>query len=88
MDIMKGNKLGRRGGSGSQEQPRREIMKKNKRGRQGGSGSQDQPRREIMKVNMRGRQGGSGRQEQHRTGNHEERQAWETMRQRPAWLHF
>ena len=27
MEIMKGDKLGRQGGSGSQEQPRMEIMK-------------------------------------------------------------
>ena len=55
--MMKGDKLGRQGGSGSQEQPRREIMKG---GRQGGSGSQEQPRREIMKEDKFGRQGGSG----------------------------
>ena len=59
---MKGNKLGdkpgerrtaqkrnQEGGSGSQEQPRREIMKGDKFGKQGGSGSQEQPRMEIMK---------------------------------------
>ena len=56
---MKGSKLGRQGGSGSQEQPRREIMKGDNRGRQGGSGSQEQPRREIMKGDKLGREGGS-----------------------------
>ena len=70
-EIMKGDKLGRQGGSGSQEQPRKEIMKGDKlgrqggsgsqeHGRQGGSGSQEQPRREIMKRDKLGRQGGSG----------------------------
>ena len=38
MEITKGNKLGRQGGSSSQEQPRMEIMKGDK-GRQGGSGT-------------------------------------------------
>ena len=65
---MKGDKLGRQGGSGSQEQPRMEIMKGDKLGRQGGSGSQEQggsgsqeqPRMEIMKGDKLGRQGGSG----------------------------
>ena len=68
---MNKDKLGRQGGSGSQEQPRREIMKGEKLGRQGGSGSQEQPRREIMKGGRQprreimkedkfGRQGGSG----------------------------
>ena len=47
MDIMKGDKLGRQGGSGSQEHPRMEIMKSDKLGRQ--SGSQEQSRVEIMK---------------------------------------
>ena len=47
--AKKGDKLGRQGGSGSQEQRRREIMKGDKLGRQGGSGSQEQPRMKIMK---------------------------------------
>ena len=34
MEIMKGDKLGRQGGSGSQGQPRMEIMKGDKLGRQ------------------------------------------------------
>ena len=38
MEITKGNKLGRQGGSSSQEQPGMEIMKGDK-GRQGGSGT-------------------------------------------------
>ena len=63
---MKGDKLGRQGGSRSQEQPRREIMKGDKLERQGGSGSQEQPKREIMKGDKLGRQGGSGSQEQPR----------------------
>ena len=40
-EIMKGDKLGRQGGSGSQEQPRMEIMKGDKLGFQSGSGSQE-----------------------------------------------
>ena len=52
---MKGDKLGREGGSGNQEQPRTEIMKGDKLGTQGGSGNQEQPRREIMKGDKRGR---------------------------------
>ena len=36
-EIMKGGRLGRQGGSGSQEQPRMEITKRHKCGRQGGS---------------------------------------------------
>ena len=60
---MKGDMLGRQGGSGSQGQPRMEIMKGDKLGRQGGSGSQEQPRMEIMKGDKLGRQGGSGSQE-------------------------
>ena len=68
---MKGDIL--QGGSGSQEQPRREIMKGDKLGRQRSSGSQEQPRNEIMKRDKLGRQGGkqqprvgSGNQEQPR----------------------
>ena len=75
---MKGDKLGRQGGSGSQKQPRMEIMKGDKLGRQGGSGTQEQPRREIMKGDKR-------RQRQPRAArneDHEGRQAWETRRQR------
>ena len=70
-----GRQAGRQGGSGNQEQPRREIMKGDKLGRQGtksspagnhegrqawDSGSQEQPRREIMKGDKLGRQGSSG----------------------------
>ena len=47
-EIRKGDKLGRQGGRGKQEQPRRKIIKEDKLGRQGGSSSQEQPRREIM----------------------------------------
>ena len=68
------------GGSGSQEQPRREIAKEDKLGRQGGSGSQEQARREIVNGDKLGRQGGSSSQEQN--GDHEWRQAWGTRRQR------
>ena len=69
-EIMKGNKpraaqkrnqegkqARRQGGSGSQEQPKREIRKGDKLGRQG---------MEIMKGDKLGRQGGSGGQEQPR----------------------
>ena len=65
--IMKGDKLGRQGGRGSQER----NHEGDKLGRQGGSGK-------IMKGDKLGRQGGSGSQER----NHEGRQAWETRRQR------
>ena len=41
MEIMKGDKLGRHGGSGSQEPPRMEITKGDKVGREGGSGSRE-----------------------------------------------
>ena len=51
------------GGSGSQEQPRREIMNKDKLGRQGGSGSEEQPRRETMKGDKLGRQGGTSQEQ-------------------------
>ena len=37
---MKGDKVGRQGGSGSQEQPRMEIMKRDNLGRRGGSGAE------------------------------------------------
>ena len=60
-EIMKGDKLGRQGGSGSQEQPRMEIMEGDKLGRQGGS--QEQPRTEIIKGDKLRRQRGSGSQE-------------------------
>ena len=72
------------------KQPRVELMKGNKLGRQGGSGSQEQPRMEIMKGD-KWRQGGSGIYQpklQKKTRkelsicDHEERQAWETRRQR------
>ena len=58
--MGKGREKGQ-GGSGSQEQPRRDIMKGDKLGRQGGS--QEQPRMEIMKGDKLARQGGSGSQE-------------------------
>ena len=106
---MKGDKLGRQGGSqeqprmetmkgdggsGSQEEPRREMMKGDKLGRQGGkqqpragSGSQEQPRMEIMKRDKPGREGGSGSQEQPRMSewrsqSHKAGHGWETTRQR------
>ena len=62
MEIMTGDKLGRQGRSGGQEQPRMEIMKRDKLGRQGGNSSQEQPRVEIMKGDKLGRQGGSQEQ--------------------------
>ena len=43
---MKGDKLGRRGGSGSQEQPRREITKGDRLGRHGGRGRQEREGRQ------------------------------------------
>ena len=46
-------KLGRQGGSGSQEQPRMEIMKGDKLGRQGVGA-------DLVKGDKLGRQGGSG----------------------------
>ena len=61
MEIMKGDKLGRQGGS--QEKP----MKGDNEAGQGGSGSQEQPRMEITK-------GDKCRQERPRAGqngNHE-----------------
>ena len=70
-DVMKGDKLGRQGGSGSQKRNReRETSFADKAAAAAKS--------EIMKGDKLGRQGGSGSQER----NHEGRQAWETRRQR------
>ena len=67
-EIMKGDKLGRQGGSGSQE--------RNHEGRETSLGDRAAAAKgEIMKG---GRQAGRGSQER----NHEGRQAWETRRQR------
>ena len=68
-DVMKGNKLGRQGGSGSEE-----------RNHEGSLGEKvaAAAKSEIMKGDKLGRQGGSGSQKR----NHEGRQAWETRRQR------
>ena len=94
MEIMKGNKVADKaaaretslvqGGSGSQEQPRRESMKGEKLGRQGGRGSQEQPRRQpraVHKGYQEERQALEIRRRQPRaaqTRNHEVRHAWET----------
>ena len=68
---MKGDKLHRQGGSGSQE--------RNHEGRQAwGDKAAAAAKSEIMKGDKLGRQGGSGSQKR----NHEGRQAWETRRQR------
>ena len=70
-EIMKGDKLGRKGGSGSQE--------RNHEGRQAWKTSRaEAAKSEIMKEDTLHRQGGSGSQKR----NHEGRQAWETRRQR------
>ena len=78
-EIMKGDKLHRQGGSGSQESSftdkaaaaaKSEIMK--------GDKTAAAAKSEIMKGDKLRRQGGSGSQKR----NHEGRQAWETRRQR------
>ena len=79
---MKGDKLGRQGGSGSQEPPGREIMKEDKLVRQCGSGRQEQPRREIMKRDKLGRQGSKQQPRAAQSGDHEGGQAWEIRRGR------
>ena len=89
-EIMKGDKLGRQAGSGSQE--RNQVMKEDKLGetrrqRQSKAKSCEIMKRdkfgdkltaetksEIMQGDKLGRQGGGGSQEQ----NQEERLAWET----------
>ena len=66
VEVLKKDKLGRKRGSGSQEQPRMEIRKRDKVGRQGRSGSQEQLRKEITKGDKLGRKRGSSSQEQPR----------------------
>ena len=67
-EIMKGDKLHRQGGSGSQKAAaaaKSEIMKGDKLNRQGGSGSQKAAaaaKSEIMKGDKLGKQGGRGSQ--------------------------
>ena len=51
MEIMKGDKLGRQGGSGSQEQPKMEIMKGE--GRQAWK-TRRQPRSSVNDVSLDG----------------------------------
>ena len=90
---MKGDKLGKHGGSGSQERSyegrqawgdkaaaaaKSETMR-NHEGRQAWrQGDSAAAKSEIMKEDKLERQGGSGSQER----NNEGRQAWETSRQR------
>ena len=69
-EIMKRDKIGRWGGSGSHE--------RNHEGRQVWDNTAAAAKSEIMKGHKFGRQGGSGSQER----NHDGRQAWETRRQR------
>ena len=77
---MKGDKLGRQDGSGSQEPnheeaaAKSEIMKADKLGNKAAAAAKSK----IVKGDKLGRQGGRGSQER----NHEGRQAWETRRQR------
>ena len=68
---MKGDKLGRQAGSGSQERNRegRQTLKK-----KSAAGAKS----EVMKGDKLAKQDGSGSQER----NQEGRQAWETSRQR------
>ena len=70
-EIMKGKNLEDK----AVEAAKSEIMKEYKLGRQGGVGA---AKGEIMKENKLGRQDGSGSQKR----NHEEKQTWETRRQR------
>ena len=84
-EIMKGDKLGRQSGSGSQEQPKSKIMKGDKLGRQRNHEGRQawETRRRQPRATQKGDHEGRQAWETSGSGSHHEaRQAWETRRQR------